>query len=92
MLDLREQLDELGAVPTLLRTLRENTAVPVVASIVMATAVLDPGVAAAAPGSAAGIALAAREVLTLRKVKRHARQQPYWYLHAIQRALHRRRR
>jgi hypothetical protein len=68
VLDLREHLDELGAVPILLRALREKWAVPTVASLAMATAMIDVGTVAAAAGSATGIALAAREALTRREL------------------------
>ena len=89
VLNLREQMDELGAIPTLLRALREHWAVPTVASLAMATAIFDPGAAGAAAGSAAGVALTAREALARRELKRQARQQPYWYLRAVDRTLER---
>jgi hypothetical protein len=63
--------------------------VPTVASLAMATAIFDPGAAGAAAGSAAGVALTAREALARRELKRQARQQPYWYLRAVDRTLER---
>lgn len=87
LLSIREQLEDLGAIPTLLRALREKWAVPTVASLAVATTVLDVSSAAAAAATAAGVSLGAREALARREVRRQARQQAYWYLSEVERAL-----
>ena len=80
---IREELEELRAVPTLLRTLREKWAAPSVASLAIAAAMLDLQTGVAVATSAAGTAVAAREMSARRDIKRSVRQQPLWYLHQL---------
>jgi hypothetical protein len=87
VLDLRDQLKKLGAIPTLLRAVKEPWAVPTVASLAVATAALDLTTVAGVAGSAAGVALTAREMLTRRGVKTRVEQQPFWYLREVDREL-----
>lgn len=88
LLDIREELEELRAVPTLLRALREKWSVPTVASIAVAAAMFDPAAVVAIGTSSAGVALGAREALARRDVHRRVRQQPFWYLREVDRRLH----
>lgn len=89
-LAIREELEQLRAVPTLIRAVSDRWGVPTVASLAIATAMLDVQSAAAAGGSAAGVALAAREISARRQVRRAVRQQPFWYLDEVDRELKRR--
>ena len=86
-LDMREQLREMGAFATLLRAVKEPWAVPTVASLAVATAMLDPGTVVAIGGSATAIALTAREMLTRRGIRARVAQQPFWYLREVDREL-----
>src|SRR5699024_9353071 len=56
LLNIREELEELRAAPTLLRALREKWAVPAVMSVVVATTMLDPTAVAASAATSAGVA------------------------------------
>jgi hypothetical protein len=90
LLGIREELDDLRATPTLLRMLKDERAVPVVASLAIAGVMLDLVAFGAAVASSTGVAAFAREVLAHREIKRRARQQPFWYLREVNRLLARR--
>lgn len=87
---IREELEELRAVPTLLRSLEKKWAVPTIASLALGVAMLDPGAVAAVATSSAGVALGAHEALVRREIKRRVQQQPFWFLHEVQRRLDKR--
>ena len=87
---IREELEALRAVPTLLRSAEKRWAVPAIASLALGMVMLDPGAVAAVATSSTGIALAAREALARREIKRRVQQQPFWFLREAQRRLDRR--
>ena len=90
LLGIREQLQELGAIPALRRALKDKWAVPTVASLAIATAMLDPTAVVAIGTSSAGVALAAREAEARHHIRQEVRQQPFFYLHQIDAELSRR--
>jgi hypothetical protein len=85
--DIREELAGLRKRWALLRALREPWAGPPVASLAIGAVLLDAATVAAVAGSRQVVALAAREVGTQRDGSRKVRQQPFWYLHDVDRRL-----
>jgi len=88
--DIEETLDDLKAIPTLLR-LASNRATVASISATVATVIagitgnLDLSAALAAVGAPATVSGAAQEVLARRAIERQATNRPYWFLYETER-------
>ena len=87
LLAIQERLRELGAVPTLTRTLKSSKVVATGMAMGVAAAALSPGAMLAAGTSGGAITALAEEWSERRSLHAALRQMPYWYLHEVNRQL-----
>lgn len=85
VLEVRETLEELNALPTLLRVVGDKSAAQILTGMAIALSAFD---FQAAGASSAALSSLAREASARRGIAKEAERMPFWYLHAADRLVH----
>jgi hypothetical protein len=84
--DIKDKLEELDAIPTLDRLIR-NKAIPATAALGFGAVAVSVSGIFAAVLSGGAFATAVAELNARREINRAARQMPYWYLYEVDRRI-----
>jgi hypothetical protein len=82
LVDIRDKLEELDAIPTLDRLIR-NKAIPATAALGLGAVSVSVSGIIAAVFSGGAFATAVAELNARREINRAAQQMPYWYLYEV---------